>query len=1765
MEAGNRDEEDRFFGPSHPLNSADRSFEPQSPNRRHDPYSHHYPQHHLDDHNQYDYGYDQDYRHRLDQHHYSDLDATGESSNIDIDAALASYAANNRQAALANANLTNDPLNPHGAAEPDDFYKNLHADQDNLMASTMLPSQRHHPGAASTSSSPRSPSTKRTTPGNTTSIPSPAARAGAGSRNGGRSSIRSVSAPIDEPHVNTKAGSKPPTSFGGKQPSVKDLKKRFDQNTTSHTSNNSTSSSAGRKTNIPRVPARENSQSSTPSNYRGVVGSSHTNGASPSSTSRPGVSREATHGSSKSTSSARTTQRSKYVAEDHMSSSQQSFARPIDFASRREQIKLSYTKSIRETEAKAAARREAAAERERKKKEAEAKARAEAEAEAEARAEAEAEAEARAEAEAEAKAHAQAQAQAQAEAEVAAEAEHAAQVEAARAAEEAEVAAAIAAVKKQQDREREQQQEQVALALALREVVQRHQEELDEESEDDDDHSSIADTVPGQPALVITTTFEDAERAQAVKQVGLTRDSPTLGMPGGFPMGSPQFHDEIPQSAVSNTTEFDGEPQTEPPLRQTPLSPEPPAVDNLGISAPQTSSRESLVYRSPFEDLPLDDDTLSFHISLDPASPEKAAEPTPTRSDFSTDPEIPGSWGDDEYVPQPHTAPSYETRVTIIGRDSEFQSRPKETTPAPVAPAKSNQQAEAAPSGYTSPLQQSPPIGEYDTTTTLLSAGSGNQESGLTKLEEFYVGPNVADSAAKLRDSPSGTSVRSHNRTWSMEEPLAEPRFSLETRRTLETRPSLTVPRNSASTNRASQNTVWTDYSIESRGDYPSPSYQFPNRDSVSETESQSHGAQFDRDSRTYPSSRGTSPHGSYRGPIYDDQPQLPELDTGDGFLVDYITRKNSGTHSVPVLPDHSPPPPPEDVTFPDIMSSAPQSDYFNNDTRPSSYARGPRDDQSSFSMSRPQSENFDQPASTPRSVDQGSFETTEGRLRLDSQTTLAESIEQSEATAGLSPKEKKRLFTRLETIKELVDTEAFFIRDMNIVEEIYKGTAEACPRLDDQTIKLIFRNTDQIIAFHSTFLAELKEGVSSVYVPKSHRAKDIALLSDGTTPTGAGSTKASSHLNDSKDRETSLGPIFSRNMEKMKTAHESFLKNSDHAAKRLIEIQEDPTVKVWLNECNEVARDLTKAWNLDSLLIKPMQRITKYPNLLIQLLHETPPDHPDRPALEAAKASLEDAIEEINKTKKNFELVGQIVGRKRKESDVRAGFAKAFGKRVDKLQATNRSPEDPDYLKLHEKFGDDYLRLQVVLRDVEFYTRQTATYVHEFLQYLSSMELVMRLQPSPHPEIESKWVRFNVSMRDIEKVALEQHLSQVRKQVIEPFELVIKAYGNPSLAMKKRAKRRLDYEKSEQLKKAGKKLDKQLSDCVEQYEALNEALKKELPKLSALTEKVGNICLGNFVNIQTHWYSIWKEKVKVVLDGQQTPELSEVVTTFQRDFKFQEDQMAQLGIANPTSRGRTSNVDSTDGSIPKLRSRPSELSSASTRGRGLSINSDIAPSIPTPDFARRNSGQLTMSPTQASVPSPHSFYYKDYYAGINGHSRGNSGSPHTADVVTSHPRPPAPGSTRPGTGQSYESSMAPRQSSESNFHSRPYSNAAHTPQAPSTSETQRYSGLFHSALPLPDGPEKAVRASRASSRASSRERAPINGYNVLWLAASLFEFNIETTKHEAGYPYLTYQAGEIFDVIAEKGELWLAKNQDDPNNLVGWLWSKHFAKLADD
>ncbi|CAK7219204.1 hypothetical protein SCUCBS95973_003740 [Sporothrix curviconia] len=1342
------------------------------------------------------------------------------------------------------------------------------------------------------------------------------------------------------------------------------------------------------------------------------------------------------------------------------------------------------------------------------------------------------------------------------------------------------------------------------------------------------------------------------------------------------------------------------------------------------------------------DDMAGQDNAIGIAVTSVSALDEEDNEPTMPSRNFEPEYEVQPFRPDDRKM---------KTTVTILGRETDVSSR-------------------------------RPSLSRLNSSSSRL--GAANDAESDNNAENLYAVPSLKDNIATLRGSTFAASDIS-------DEPQRSERSTGEPQRTPDTSNSLNLPSIMSPANRSSQQSGWTDFSIESedarafiaardaaaptsshgdlnisgidnnatiraraippsllqsqpalqhQGRHRNP-YEFDSRPtSILEDDKEQGQLQDDNYDGAY-EEEGSPDSESMLPP--DEEPtstMLPELDTGTHFFIPYLSDdKATGSH-IPVLPDHDPPPIPVSVdgrdSFTENSVRPSSSSAYYDSSRPNSFALGMRDDhdgQDSFTFGGNGSADDSMFTSPPPTMMMQS--SAQASLDLPRQSIGGATLIDSERPSGLdgaadgyddgdappsrtssSPrkkaapsKEQTRLVQRQMVIRELVDTEAVFVRDMNIVEEIYKGTAEACPQLDANTVKLIFRNTDEIIAFHTAFLVQLKDAVSTVYAPKGGRRSSPPLREDSivsepgtlnstsaasaaettaSTLTTAATSTTASISEDARDRQTSLGPVFRRNIDQMRITHEAFLRSSDNAAKRLIQIQEDPTVKLWLSECNEVAQDLTAAWNLDSLLIKPMQRITKYPNLISQLLQYTPEDHPDRAPLMSARTTLENAIVEINKTKKNFELVGQIVGRKRKDSDVRAGFARAFGKRVDKLQvSSNRPPEDQAYTKLNEKFGDDYLRLQVVLRDVEFYTRQVSAYVHEFLQLLSAMELVMRLQPSPYPELESKWARFNVSMRDMEKVALEQHLAQVRKHVIEPFELVIKCYGNPSLAMKKRAKRRLDYERAVQLKKSGKKVDKQLAELVEQYEALNEALKKELPKLSANTEKIGNICLGSFVNIQVRWFAIWKEKVKVVLEDQQNvPEVVDIMSSFARDFKDMEEHMKQsltiltkgtgsMDLGSP-SPGGTSGTGGT-GMLRTRSGRPADLS---PRTRGESVNSDSAPTLPTPDFGGRSSGQFAFSPTSSSstptvtglvasasiasaagMPNPHphhQFYYRgDYYSGLNlsngGHARGSSGSPITPGMPTesssmrslgsasaSHGGYAAGGnasSGRPSTGRSYDSSgnTAPRPSVDSLNYGLPaagQSSMAAALQAskrdsastynsnnqyPPGSTTggggggdnssmtgsggggRRFSGLFHSAMPMDDAPTPtaasySVRgggggggssshylmaddASRLSSRASSRERAGTtssnassttgggnaSGYNVLWLAASLFEFNIET-KHEAGYPYLTYQAGEIFDVIAEKGELWLAKNQDDPNDLVGWIWSKHFAKLAD-
>lgn len=368
-----------------------------------------------------------------------------------------------------------------------------------------------------------------------------------------------------------------------------------------------------------------------------------------------------------------------------------------------------------------------------------------------------------------------------------------------------------------------------------------------------------------------------------------------------------------------------------------------------------------------------------------------------------------------------------------------------------------------------------------------------------------------------------------------------------------------------------------------------------------------------------------------------------------------------------------------------------------------------------------------------------------------------------AEPSNGQAPTpEQKRLTRRRHILKELVDTEASYGQDMKVVTDIYKGTSsQVIESVDDS--KALFGNADQVMVFSQTFFDALKQAAKSVYiVPRSKRWRSKRDSDSVTTASGNTDDQSSivgfSDLGDEeRDRMTFIGEVFLTHMSEMEKIYRDYLRNYDNANAKLILLQTNPTIKIWLNECRTWAQDLTSAWDLDSLLVKPLQRILKYPLLLKELLEVTPEDHPDFKNLEMVARETVGMSRRINDAKKRIDMVGQLSAQRKKGLGL-----KAFTRRTEKLKqqvGLTDSFQDEAYDNVAEKFGIHFFQVQVVMRDIEMYTSDVQNFVNRFNDFVLAIEAHIDVGQSTYPEVESKWRKFRICMREITVTALTEHV----------------------------------------------------------------------------------------------------------------------------------------------------------------------------------------------------------------------------------------------------------------------------------------------------------------------------------------------------------------------------------------------------------------------
>ncbi|XP_022910047.2 intersectin-1 isoform X2 [Onthophagus taurus] len=197
----------------------------------------------------------------------------------------------------------------------------------------------------------------------------------------------------------------------------------------------------------------------------------------------------------------------------------------------------------------------------------------------------------------------------------------------------------------------------------------------------------------------------------------------------------------------------------------------------------------------------------------------------------------------------------------------------------------------------------------------------------------------------------------------------------------------------------------------------------------------------------------------------------------------------------------------------------------------------------------------------------------------------------------SISPTDKKRQ----DCINELIQTEEAYIADMKVVHNVFEIPLTRSGIIDKNDIKAIFVNWQDILQCNKNFLEDLQQ--------RRRSGSEI------------------------------IGDVICAHLPKM-TAYITFCSKQLDSAALLQKLTETSSpFRELVKQCqNEVD---PKGMPLSSFLIKPMQRITRYPLLIIKILENTPDNHADSIYLRQALEAAEDFLRQINenvRVKENHE-----------------------------------------------------------------------------------------------------------------------------------------------------------------------------------------------------------------------------------------------------------------------------------------------------------------------------------------------------------------------------------------------------------------------------------------------------------------------------------------------------------------------------------------------
>ncbi|KAF9161554.1 hypothetical protein DFQ26_004428 [Actinomortierella ambigua] len=416
----------------------------------------------------------------------------------------------------------------------------------------------------------------------------------------------------------------------------------------------------------------------------------------------------------------------------------------------------------------------------------------------------------------------------------------------------------------------------------------------------------------------------------------------------------------------------------------------------------------------------------------------------------------------------------------------------------------------------------------------------------------------------------------------------------------------------------------------------------------------------------------------------------------------------------------------------------------------------------------------------------------------------------------------KHRLDKRRRVVQELLETELSYAKDMMLLQE------------EDE--KLVFGNLDEIISLTIDFGGHLTEACGG-------------LIEEG-------------HEDEYQDAKTFVGRAFQMEMSNIRRVFSEYCKRNDAAAAHLQALQSRKELQLFFDLCKEKCRGKSTAWDLASMLIKPVQRVLKYPLLINQIYALTPREHMDYEALAEVQGEIHVVAEEINEIKKRKDIVEKIVGSKKKtDSDVVHGFNKKFARTAQQLrQAVIGSEVTVDILfeALLEKFNLQQKLIRDFAKYIQAWLVSMKLYFDNQEAMATTLSELYGLAPiyaNDEMDASVRIKKYHQELAQFSRTIGRELESQLKRTVYRSIDNFLKLYSGPLQVMKKREKKLLDYDRVREAKDRGDNIDKHMEESAAAYTAINAQLIEELPKFLGLMTQYFDRIVMEFGKIQGFFY----------------------------------------------------------------------------------------------------------------------------------------------------------------------------------------------------------------------------------------------------------------------------------------------------------------------